>query len=107
MSVALELAEIRRSVDVGFATIHGQLALMLQRADRSDRELAALKAELVEARAEHKAELEQVRAEFQAALADQRRETEDLKRGRWPLPALASLVGLAGLVLAAIPLISH
>ncbi|MEU8139044.1 hypothetical protein [Streptodolium elevatio] len=38
-SVALELAELRRSVDVGFATTRGDLALLLQRADQADKVL--------------------------------------------------------------------
>jgi hypothetical protein len=34
--VALELERLRRSVDVGFATTRGDLALLLQRADQTD-----------------------------------------------------------------------
>lgn len=70
-SVALELAELRRSVDVGFATTRGDLALLLQRADQTDKELA-----------EHDARI------------------SALERARWPLPSLAALSGLTGLGLA-------
>ncbi len=85
VSVALELAEIRRSVDVGFARTDGQLALVLQRVDQSDGQVAELKEEV----------------------GSLRQEVEDLKRGRWPLPAIGALTGLAGLVLAATPLLTR
>ncbi|WTW97690.1 hypothetical protein OG216_32025 [Streptomycetaceae bacterium NBC_01309] len=69
--MALELAELRRSVDVGFATTRGDLALLLQRADQTDKEPA-----------EHDARI------------------SALERARWPLPSLAALSGLTGLGLA-------
>ncbi|MEU8133600.1 hypothetical protein [Streptodolium elevatio] len=56
---------------VGFATTRGDLALLLQRADQTDKELA-----------EHDARI------------------SALERARWPLPSLAALSGLAGLGLA-------
>ncbi|KDN84363.1 hypothetical protein [Kitasatospora cheerisanensis] len=37
--MALELAELRRSVDVGNATTQGQLALLVQRTDQTDRKI--------------------------------------------------------------------
>lgn len=40
-SIALELAELRRSVDVGNATTQGQLALLVQRGDQTDRRVAS------------------------------------------------------------------
>jgi hypothetical protein len=70
-SVALELAELRRSVDVGFATTRGDLALLLQRADQAEKTLA-----------EH----------------DDR--IHILERARWPLPSIATLAGISGLCLA-------
>ncbi|WTX00389.1 hypothetical protein OG216_15735 [Streptomycetaceae bacterium NBC_01309] len=70
-SVALELAELRRSVDVGFATTRGDLALLLQRADQTDKVLD-----------EH----------------DER--IHVLERARWPLPSVAALTGLSGLCVA-------
>ncbi|WP_439674980.1 hypothetical protein [Embleya sp. MST-111070] len=70
-TVALELVELRRSVDVGFATTRGDLALLLQRADQTDK----------------------VVAEHDDRIAA-------LERARWPLPSLAAMSGLAGLGIA-------
>ncbi|MEV4559159.1 hypothetical protein AB0K51_19530 [Kitasatospora sp. NPDC049285] len=78
VSVALELAELRRSVDVGFAHTDGQLNLLLQRADQTD-----------------------------ARVADLDKRVDGPERNHLPLPALGALTGLAALVLAAITLIQH
>ncbi|RPE27269.1 hypothetical protein [Kitasatospora cineracea] len=78
VTVALELAELRRSVDVGFARTDGQLNLLLQRADQTD-----------------------------ARVADLDKRVDSLERGRWPLPTIAALAGIGGLVLAAVPLLQH
>jgi hypothetical protein len=66
--VALELERLRRAVDVGFATTRGDLALLLQRADQTDKTLS-----------EHEERL------------------DDLERTRWPLPSLAALASAAAL----------
>lgn len=66
--VALELERLRRSVDVGFATNRGDLALLLQRADQTDKTLD-----------EHETRL------------------EALERARWPLPSLAALTSCIAL----------
>ncbi|MEV7599851.1 hypothetical protein AB0O91_20955 [Kitasatospora sp. NPDC089797] len=78
VSIALELAELRRSVDVGNATTQGQLQLLVQRGDQTDRRLD-----------DHEGRL------------------DSLERGRWPLPAIGALTGLAGLVAGVAPLISR
>lgn len=67
-SVILELERIRRSVDVGFATTRGDLALLLQRADQADKVLG-----------EHEERL------------------EALERTRWPLPSLTVVVSCTAL----------
>ncbi|GCD94086.1 hypothetical protein [Embleya hyalina] len=72
VSVALELAELRRSVDVGNATVQGQLALLVQRTDQTDRRME-----------DHESRL------------------DALERNRWPLPSIAALCGVAGLAVAA------
>jgi hypothetical protein len=69
-AVAVELERLRRSVDVGFATTRGDLALLLQRADQTDKTLG-----------EHEERL------------------DALERTRWPLPSLAAVTSLAALVL--------
>ncbi|MER7691767.1 hypothetical protein [Streptomyces sp. NPDC097610] len=69
-SVALELERLRRSVDVGFATTRGGLALLLQRADQTDKTLD-----------EHESRL------------------DALERTRWPLPSLAAATSCTALAL--------
>lgn len=41
IDIAVELERIRRSVDVGFANTRGSLDLLLQRADQTDKAVAA------------------------------------------------------------------
>ncbi|MFK8910682.1 hypothetical protein [Streptomyces sp. YS-3] len=69
--VAIELERLRRAVEVGFATTRGDLALLLQRADQTDKTLG-----------EHDKRL------------------EALERGRWPLPSLAALTSAAALAVS-------
>lgn len=69
-SIAVELERLRRSVDVGFATTRGDLALLLQRADQTDKVLG-----------EHEDRL------------------STLERTRWPLPSLAALASCGALVI--------
>ncbi|MFF7730230.1 MULTISPECIES: hypothetical protein [Streptomyces] len=66
-----ELAELRRSLDVGVVRIDGHLALLTQRSDQSERDITEM--------------ADRVRA---------------LEHGRWPLPSLAALTGVAALALA-------
>ncbi|MEU5051112.1 MULTISPECIES: hypothetical protein [unclassified Streptomyces] len=68
---AAELAELRRSLDVGVVRIDGHLALLTQRSDQTERDITEM--------------TERVRA---------------LEHGKWPLPSLAALTGLAGLAVA-------
>ncbi|MEU1009081.1 hypothetical protein ACIP4Y_27595 [Streptomyces sp. NPDC088810] len=69
--VALELERLRRSVDVGFATTRGDLALLLQRADQTDK-----------------------------TLGDHEDRLDALERTRWPLPSLAAVVSCTALAVA-------
>ncbi|MFE7566872.1 hypothetical protein ACFU76_07890 [Streptomyces sp. NPDC057539] len=66
--VAIELERLRRAVDVGFATTRGDLALLLQRADQTDK-----------------------------TLGDHEDRLDALERSRWPLPSLAALTSCAAL----------
>ncbi|MGW2292824.1 hypothetical protein [Streptomyces phaeochromogenes] len=70
-SVAVELEKLRGTMAEGFARVDGALALLVQRGDQTDRQLA-----------DH----------------DQRLDT--LERSRWPLPSVAALVGAVGLILS-------
>jgi hypothetical protein len=70
-TVALELAEIRRSVEVGFTEQRGQLALLVQRGGQVDK-----------------------------TLDDHEKRLDTLERGRWPLPSIAAVCGVAGLGMA-------
>ncbi|QKW51677.1 hypothetical protein [Streptomyces buecherae] len=71
-SVAVELERLRGAVEVGFARTDGSLALLVQRSDQTD-----------------------------ARLADHEARLDALERSRWPLPSLAALVGVLGLILSA------
>lgn len=66
--IALELERLHRSVDVGFATTRGDLALLLQRADQTDK-----------------------------ALGEHEERLDALERTRWPLPSLAAVTSCTAL----------
>ncbi|MFD6889308.1 hypothetical protein [Streptomyces sp. NPDC059957] len=68
--VALELERLRATVEAGFARIDGSLALLVQRSDQVDRQLA-----------DHEARL------------------DALEKSRWPLPSVLALVAVIGLAL--------
>ncbi|MFD4371486.1 hypothetical protein ACFWPY_07825 [Streptomyces sp. NPDC058527] len=70
-AVAVELERLRGTMETGFARVDGSLALLVQRGDQTDRQIA-----------DHEARLDQ------------------LERARWPLPSLAALVALVGLALS-------
>lgn len=67
--IYLELERLHRSVDVGFATTRGDLALLLQRVEQTDK-----------------------------ALDEHQERLEALERARWPLPSLAALMSSGALV---------
>jgi hypothetical protein len=71
-TVALELERLRGTVEAGFARVDGSLALLVQRSDQTDKQLA-----------DHESRL------------------DALERTRWPLPSLAALTGVLALALAA------
>jgi hypothetical protein len=70
-SVALELAELRRTMEVGFTEQRGQLALLVQRGDQTDK-----------------------------TLDDHEKRLDTLERTRWPLPAVATLTGAGALAVS-------
>ncbi|WP_432157939.1 hypothetical protein [Streptomyces sp. bgisy153] len=73
--VALALAELRQALEVGFARIDGQLALLVQRSDQTDK-----------------------------ALEDLEERVSALEKTRWPLPTVAVLVSITAVVLTAVGL---
>ncbi|MFI8817449.1 MULTISPECIES: hypothetical protein [unclassified Streptomyces] len=70
-AVAVELEKLRGTMETGFATVNGSLALVAQRTDQTDRQIA-----------------------------DHEKRLDALERARWPLPSLAALVGVVSLALA-------
>ncbi|GAA2619252.1 hypothetical protein [Streptomyces axinellae] len=70
-AVTLELERLRRSVEVGFARADGSLALLVQRSDQTDQ-----------------------------TIADHEQRLAQLERARWPLPSLAAVVAVAGLLVS-------
>ncbi|MFJ3900427.1 hypothetical protein [Streptomyces sp. NPDC090025] len=71
VAVALELERLRGTLEAGFARVDGSLALLVQRSDQTDKQLA-----------DHEARL------------------DALERGRWPLASVAALTGTAGVLVA-------
>lgn len=69
-AVAVELERLRGTMETGFATVNGSLALLAQRTDQTDR-----------------------------ALDDHEKRLDALERNRWPLPSIAALVAVIGLAL--------
>ncbi|MFD5231030.1 hypothetical protein ACFWJ5_21320 [Streptomyces qaidamensis] len=70
-AVAVELEKLRGTMETGFARVDGSLALLVQRGDQTDR-----------------------------AIADHESRLDALERNRWPLPSLAALVAVCGLVMS-------
>ncbi|BDM67532.1 hypothetical protein HEK616_10190 [Streptomyces nigrescens] len=73
--VALALAELRAALEVGLARIDGQLALLVQRSDQTDKAVEELE--------------ERVSA---------------LEKTRWPLPTVAVLASITAVVLTVVSL---
>jgi hypothetical protein len=71
-AVALELERLRGTVEAGFARVDGALALLVQRSDQTDRQLA-----------DHESRL------------------DSLERARWPLTSVGVLAGVATVVVTA------
>ncbi|MFG2225399.1 hypothetical protein [Streptomyces sp. NPDC048644] len=82
-AVAVELAQLRGEIATGLAEIKGSLAVMASRSERTERDVTAL------------------RTDTETELAELRATVEVLQRGRWPLPAVGALTGLAALLLTA------
>ncbi|WP_367134402.1 MULTISPECIES: hypothetical protein [Streptomyces] len=70
-TVAVELERLRGAVDTGFATLNGRLDVSLQRT-----------------------------ATVESDIADLERRIAALERARWPLPSLAAVVAVIGLLVS-------
>jgi hypothetical protein len=68
--VALALAELRSALEVGLARIDGQLALLVQRSDQTDK-----------------------------TVEDLEERVTSLEKGRWPLPTIAVLASVTAVAL--------
>lgn len=73
--VALELERLRGTVEAGFARVDGSLALLVQRSDQTDKQLA-----------------------------DHEQRLDSLERSRWPLASVGVLAALATAAVAVVEL---
>ncbi|MBA6436505.1 MULTISPECIES: hypothetical protein [Streptomyces] len=70
-ALAVELAELRRTVEVGFTRVDGRLALLDHRGEQAEEDVDQLGGRL-----------------------------RSLEHGRWPLPSIAALTGVSALAVA-------
>jgi hypothetical protein len=95
-AVAVELERIRRTIEVGFTRTDGALAMLMQRHDQTDEQIKDHTRQLDA----HDARLDTLeRGDTERQKRNDQR-LADLERGRWPLPSLAALVALCGLLLS-------
>ncbi|WP_425834209.1 hypothetical protein [Streptomyces fractus] len=74
--VALALAELRSTLEVGFARMDGQLAVVVQRSDQTDK-----------------------------AVEDLTVRVSALEKSRWPLPTILALTSVVGTAVAVLALV--
>ncbi|MEV4438531.1 hypothetical protein AB0K09_05830 [Streptomyces sp. NPDC049577] len=77
-TVAVELERLRGAVDTGFATLNGRLDVSLQRTSAVESDIAELE-----------------------------RRIAALERARWPLPSLAAVVAVIGLLVSVYQTLAH
>ncbi|WP_405204436.1 hypothetical protein OG795_15490 [[Kitasatospora] papulosa] len=95
-AVALELERIRRTIEVGFTRTDGALALLVQRHDQTDEAIKDHTRRIDE----HDGRLDTLeRGETERQKRAESR-LDTLERSRWPLPSVAALVALCGLLLS-------
>ncbi|MFJ8695323.1 hypothetical protein [Streptomyces roseolilacinus] len=78
VTVAVELERMRGTLEAGLARVDGSLALLVQRSDQTDKQLADMESRL-----------------------------DALERSRWPLASIAALTTSAGFLLALWQLAAH
>lgn len=94
-TVAVELAQLRGEINTGFADIKGTLSVLVERTNRTDADLRQLRADM-------ESKLQKIHEDELKPLRD---EVEALKRGRWPLRQIGTLVGVGALVVAVLGLV--
>ncbi|HEY1179131.1 MAG TPA: hypothetical protein VGF17_23500 [Phytomonospora sp.] len=95
-AVALELERIRRTIEVGFTRTDGALALLVQRHDQTDEALKEHARRLDD----HDGRLDTLERGDTARQKRAEDRLTALERSRWPLPSVAALVALCGLLLS-------
>lgn len=83
-AVAVALAELRGTMETGFANLDGKLALLAQRGDQNDRRLEAVEARLDV--------IERGESEQQKRTAHR---LDALESARWPWRTIGALSGVA------------
>ncbi|MEU6141408.1 hypothetical protein ABZ848_13690 [Streptomyces sp. NPDC047081] len=78
IAVALELERLRGTLEAGFARVDGSLALLVQRSDQTDKQLA-----------------------------DHEKRLDSLERSRWPLASVGVLAALTTAAVAVVELSSR
>lgn len=102
-AVAVALAELKGTMETGFATINGSLQLLAQRGDQSDRRLDTVETRQAAAEARLSA-LERGETERQQR---QDGRLDALESGRWPVRTIGMLCGVAGAGAAVAALWQH
>ncbi|WND36910.1 hypothetical protein RI578_22650 [Streptomyces sp. BB1-1-1] len=95
-AVAIELERLRRTIEVGFTRTDGALALLVQRHDQSDEQIKEHGRRLDE----HDARLDTLERGDTDRQKRARDRLDALERRQWPLPSVAALVALCGLLLS-------
>lgn len=102
-SVAVALAELKGTMETGFATINGSLQLLAQRGDQSDRRLEAVEARL----ADIESRLDAVERGETDRQQRQEGRVSALEAGRWPVRTIGALSGAAAAAAAVAALWQH
>lgn len=98
---AIELQRLRGEISTGFAEIKGSLALLVQHSDQTDQAVRENRADVADLE-KRVGDLERHHA-ANAELGIPGR-VRTLEAGRWPLPALATLMSCGALVVSALQL---
>ncbi|MFE9098480.1 hypothetical protein [Streptomyces sp. NPDC007264] len=87
--MAVELERLRGTVATNFAEVKGSLAVLVEQSNRN------------------KEDVRQLREDTEKDIGELRTEVESLKRGRWPMPTIGVLAGVAGAATGAVALFAR